>query len=310
MAEVIGATGVPVLSAFGGMGAPTPCTPLYINLGTGDLYAEIGGVVTLIGGAVDYALQVSRGLVSGVSAVYKFGHAPTGVQTTATDIWSRADATPTQQIWIAPTQARVHAIASSSDTDGKTGAPTSAGARTLRVTGLTSWTTAETSETITLDGTTSVNTVNSYVIIHHMRVLTSGTTSINVGTITATAASDATVTAVILPNIGQTEMAIYGIPSTQTFYMTAYGGSINDNTAQSRVDMELLVNETPNSSPLNTRFTVKGHTEIQNSGTSFAQYEFNPYLPIAGPAIIKLQGIASAADLDTSGSFQGYLVTN
>lgn len=257
-----------------------------------------------------YELRVAQGLVSGVLGVYKFGGAPSGIQTTATDVWARADAAATQQIWVAPTQARLHGIASSSDVDGKTGAPTSAGARTIRVYGLTSWTAAETSEVVTLDGTTSVNTVSSYVIIHRMKVLTAGTTSINVGTITATAAVDGSITAVIDIGDGQTEMAIYGIPSVQTFYMTTWGASINDIAAQTRVDLHLEVNESPDVSPLNTRFIRKGDLQIQNSGSSLTVRNYNPYFPIPGPAIIKLQATANAADVDLTGSFQGYLVTN
>ena len=257
-----------------------------------------------------FALQVSRGLVSGITAVNKFGSAPSGIQTSATDIWSRADATPTQQIWVAPTTARIHAIVSSSDLDGKTASPSSVGARTLKIWGLTSWTTAEVNETVTLDGTTSVNTANSYVIIHRMKVLTAGTTAINVGTITATAATDTTITAVILPTDGQTQMAIYGAPSTQTFYLVSYGLSINDSVAQTRVKCTLEVNETPDSSPLNVRFTRKWELQIQNSGTSFANREFEPYIALPGPCIIKVQGTANTPDVDGSAAFNGYLVTN
>lgn len=39
----------------------------------------------------DFKLQVARGLVGGVTGIYKFGAAPFGIQLTATDIWSRAD---------------------------------------------------------------------------------------------------------------------------------------------------------------------------------------------------------------------------
>ena len=116
-------------------------------------------------GQKDYTLEVGRGNVSGVTCVQKFGTAPSGIQTTTTDIWSRADATPTQQIWLAPTAARVHSIVSSSAQDASGGT----GALSIIIYGLQDWNSAESSETVTLTGTTPVNTVNSYVIIHRMK---------------------------------------------------------------------------------------------------------------------------------------------
>lgn len=252
-------------------------------------------------------LEASQGKITGVSAVNKFGQAPSGVQTSLTDIWARADSTPTQQIWLAPTAARVHAIVSSSTSDD--GSPVGVGARTIRVSGLTSWTTAETSEDVTLDGTTPVNTVNSYVIIHRMKVLTSGATSINVGTITATAATDGTITALILPSKGQTQLAIYGIPSIQTLYLTNYDFTIHDTGGTAKaVDVFLVVNENPNVQT--TNFITKINGGVNTAGNSHFVKEYNPYLKIPGPAIIKAQGLSSAADTDCSANFDGYLITN
>lgn len=257
-------------------------------------------------GTRDYGLEVSRGRIAGVTVIEKFGHAPAGVQTTATDIWILADATPTQQIYIAPTAARVHAIVSTSTSDASAGV----GARTVRVSGLTDWDTAEVTETVTMNGTTPVNTANSYVIINRMKVLTSGTTNINVGTITATAATDSTISGIIAIGDGQTQQCIVGIPSTQSLYLLDITGSINDNAAQTRIDLELLVNESPNISPLNILFITKHEMAVQNSGSSFIQMTFPIPFQITGPAIIKLQAVGSAADIDTYAKFTGYLVTN
>lgn len=224
-----------------------------------------------------------------------------------TDIWSRADATPTQQIWLAPTAARVHAIVSSSTSDD--GSPVGVGARTLRVYGLTSWSTAETSEDITLDGTTPVNTVNSYVIIHRMKVLTSGGTSINVGTITATAATDSTVTAVIQPGNGQTEMAIYGVPSTQSAYLFRWNAAIDQSGgATTTVDFRLLVNENPNVQT--TNFIRKDDMALQSTGTSALSRPYVVPPKFTGPCIIKVQAIASAADTDAKSGFDLLVINN
>lgn len=250
-----------------------------------------------------YKMEVSAGTVSGAWALQKFGAAPMGVQTTATDIWSRADSTPTQQIWLAPTAARIHGIRSSDANDD--GNPAGTGARTITVYGLTSWSaSSETSETITTNGTTTVNTSNSYVIIHRMKTATSGTAGPNVGTITAIAATDNTVTAVILPGEGQTEMAIYGIPSTKSLYLDTWCANIDKTTAASAsVDFRLMVNETPDTNP--AVFLRKHDLSLQTSATTQFCRQFLTPLKIAGPAIIKVQGIASSADIDSESSFDG-----
>jgi len=253
----------------------------------------------------DYALRVARGLVSGVSSINKFGSAPNGLQTTPTDIWSRADASATQQIWIAPTQARIHSIVSTSANDD--GSPVGTGARTIRIYGLKTWDLAETSEDITLDGVTSVNTLNSYVIIHRMKVLTSGSTSINVGTITATAITDGTITALILPGEGQTEMAIYGVPSIQSFYLTRWYCGLAK-TSGVDGDFHLLVNESPNVQL--TNFLYKSDLSLQSTGTSSFEKHYDNPIKFSGPCIIKVQGTGSTNDIDSQSGFDGYLIVN
>lgn len=101
-------------------------------------------------------------------------------------IWSNG------ALWLPPTAARVHAIVSSSTDDAAAGT----GARTVRVRGIVANGT-DTTEIVTLNGTTPVNTTNSYVHISELRLLTVGSGATNAGLITATAATDSTVSAAI-----------------------------------------------------------------------------------------------------------------
>lgn len=257
-------------------------------------------------GNYDFKLMVSRGLIPDHYPVTKFGQAPNGVQTSATDIWALANSTPTQQIWVAPTTARVHLVRSSSASDD--GSPAGVGARTIRIWGLTSWNSIEVTEDIVMNGVTDVNTANSYVIINRMKVLTSGATSINVGQIVAVAQTDGTTTAVILAGKGQTQQAIFGMPSTQNLYLDNYGVSLHDTTSSGvKIDAYLMVNENPDVQT--TNFLTKHNFGCTSIGSSSFDYTFGVPYKIEGPAIIKIQGIASANDLDTSASFDGILIT-
>jgi hypothetical protein len=262
----------------------------------------------------NFNLEVAKGKISGHKSVNKFGAAIDGLQTTQTDIWDRADAAATQPIWLPPTAARIHAIESTLVVDSDVGGlnPQSTGARTIRVYGLTSWSTKEVSEVVILDGDDPVNTANSYVIIHRMKVLTAGSGHINAGDITATAAApDSTVTAQISAGQGQTLMAIYGVPSLQIAYMTQLYINMHQNSNPGTVaeaDFHMEVNETPD---VDTLLYLTKHTGgVITSGTTHIVHPFNPPKTISGPAIIKIHGTASSNDLYTSAGFDLILVDN
>lgn len=246
----------------------------------------------------DYALAVARGLIAGISAVNKFGRSTFGTSTK--DLWDQSGG------WTPPTTARIHDIVSTSTDDD--GAPVGLGAQTIRIFGLTAWDAAEVSEDIIMDGTTNVATSNSYVVIHRMKVLTSGASDTNVGTITATAQTDATVTATITAGVGQTRMCIYGIPSTQKLYLTNFQASIGRNVPAANVDVKLEINENPDVQLGN--YIEKHRFGLLGAGSSREIHGFDPYLEIEGPAIIKLTSVSDTASTTADGGFDGYLVDN
>lgn len=261
------------------------------------LVSSSGGILRPQTLGLDYAIPA--GLHPTLTEVHKYGRTNNIDNGVATDIWDGASRGVPILIWVAPTQARTHAIVSTDANDD--GDPVGTGAHTIRVYGLTSWTTPEVSEDITLNGVGAVNTVNDYVCLHRMQVLTKGASGPNVGIITATAATDGTITAQISAGVGQTEMAIYCIPSGTTAYMTMFGFGANAATAAAtRLTSTLLYNPDPANEL--TAFLRKGTLPIPADGVP----TFRPYpvwRPFTGPGILKCQASASANDADGACEF-------
>ncbi len=263
------------------------------------------GVAVTVG---DPRLEIPAGDVDGQASVNKFGRSTNVDDGVSVDIWDRANSSDDQDIWLAPTAARIHTIQSTSANDVTGGT----GANSIQVFYLPDWNTKEASEIVTGNLNAGIIMDNSAVIIHRMKVIPQATsTSINVGTITATAAVDATVTAQIQPDEGQTQMAIYGIPSTQTAYMTGFYGSVlraNLATAEQHADFRLLFNPAPN---LNTVvWQVKHSTGCGTRANSPFRHEYEPYNKFSGPGIFKMQAVGSANNLDISAGFDLILVDN
>lgn len=236
----------------------------------------------------------------------KFGKAPAGVQTTRSDIWPLSNSDADQIVYVAPTEARKVEVWSSSASDAAAGV----GARTLRIFGLSAWNAVETSTDISLDGTTTVTTTTAtFVFINRAKVLTSGATSINVGTININAQVDDSISGIIRAGIGQTQQAIFAIPSIQTYLMNCWYATIEKQQgATGAVAFELLVNENPDVQL--TNFITKNDRGLQANGTSSDTWAFTPAFPIPGPAIIKVGGIASTNDIEATAGFSGHIENN
>lgn len=247
----------------------------------------------------DYGLEIARGNITGQYPVDKFGRAP-DVDTGAADLWGYS---ATQKVWLAPTAARSHNLVSTDANDAAAGT----GLRTCQVYGLQTWASKESSEVVTLNGLSNVALANDYVMIHRIKPLTWGSAGPNVGIITVTAATDNTVTAMVLAGSGQTEMAIFGIPSNQTFYLKSIYLSILKAT-NADADITLLYNSTPDQET--TGFITKMTFGVPQGGNDPAYLMFDPPRKFEGPGILKLQAIASTVNCDLSGGFDGVLIDN
>jgi len=81
-------------------------------------------------------------------------------------------------------------------------------------------------EFVIMNGTTNVPTVNALFRINRMHGHGAGSSNSNVGTISATADTDGTVSAQINPTNGQTQMAVAYVPAGHIGVITNYYGSI------------------------------------------------------------------------------------
>jgi len=256
-------------------------------------------------GARNYAMEVARGNIAGQYPINKFGRTSNADAGDPTDIWDRADTTYDQPLWVQPLAARIHDMVSTSTDDAAAGD----GARTVQVYGLQTWDSKETSEILTLNGTTNVPTAESYVIIHRVKVLTFGIGGPNVGDIKFTAQSDGTVTAMVGAGNGQTLMAIYGVPSTQKIYLNSIFASVNLGAAG--VDSMCILHAHADPTLTQTKGWIVKHTfGLRQSGTSSDSPVFIPPKMISGPTILKMQVESDANNMIVSGSFDGIVIDN
>lgn len=236
----------------------------------------------------DFAVEVSRG-VAHYSAVNKFGKNPDVDTGAPEDIWDGGG------LWVAPTDARLHDIVSTSINDD--GAPVGTGARTLSVEGLdANW--DGISETIVLDGTTNVPTTNTYRRIFRMRVLTAGSGGVNAGIITATAQTDATITAQINIGNNQTLMAIYTVPNAKTGHIKSLFAAIANGTI-TIIDVQMWVRDAENDGA----WMLKHEFSIARNAVATFQHIFDPAKRIESKYDVRLTVITSVNNAVVDGGF-------
>jgi cephalosporin-C deacetylase-like acetyl esterase len=149
---------------------------------------------------------VARNQIAGHSAVTVFGYNG-DVDQTEESVWPDGGTVPH------PTTASVLDIVSTSTDDDAAGT----GARTVFIEGLDNNYNVV-SETVILDGTTAVETVNSYLYVNQFYVATVGSGGANAGEITAKV--DTTLYDLIAVGYNQRTTAHYCVPAGYTAYLT------------------------------------------------------------------------------------------
>lgn len=210
----------------------------------------------------NYFFEISRGNVSGASTITKFGLNDDVDAISAEDIWG------TGGVYVAPTAARIHNIASSSASDTAAGT----GARTVLLRGIDGSYNAV-SETVTLNGVSNVATVNSYFHIHLMQVITGGSGGANAGDITAIAQTDATETCRIPIGLNQSVSSIYMVPVGYKGYIMKCRARMTNGTANSGAIVQLL------NKPFGGVFQLKTQMGLNNAGTSFVCLDYTNSTP-------------------------------
>jgi len=158
--------------------------------------------VTVQGAYEPFDLQVSRGQIMGHQTLSLFGY-QAAVGNTSIPVWENATA------YTYPTSASTMTVVSTSTSDD-----TSA---KILISGLDA-NFATISETIALNGTTGVTTVNSYFRINSLLMTSPGTSqTTNVGTITVKQSSN--ILAQINAGIGKSQSTVYTVPAGYTFYL-------------------------------------------------------------------------------------------
>jgi len=240
---------------------------------------------------------IALGEVDGSATFNVFGKNPDLNADTEETLWNQGG------IYAFPTAARIHSIVSTdADDDGN---PAGNGARTVYIEGLDS-SFDIISETKTLEGLTPVATSNSYLRVHRLVVMTSGSSGTNEGTITATAAVDATVSAAITPGDGQQSQLVFTVPNEKKAVLASlfwcYAHKEDLSPSEEIIKLKLKIR------PFGMSWRTLADTSIDGKASSWSTYTFQAPLVFDPKTDIKIEGTASADTLQASGTMDLFLI--
>jgi hypothetical protein len=248
--------------------------------------------------SINTELALAAGLFTGFSIVNKFGRNPDIDQGTLPE-----DICGAGGVYVGfPTgAAELVRVVSSSANDAAAGS----GARTIIITGLDANYNVQ-NETITLNGTTPVASVNTFSRVHTARISTSGSSNaaFNAGTITISHnTTTANVFAVMQIGYNQTQESAYTIPAGYTGYLTRIHGGIRGATAAS-ADISIWVRNFGESPRLRRPTSVNQGGELDDNILG------GLILPEKADIVMRCTSVSATNNSDVVVGYDMYLVKN
>jgi hypothetical protein len=179
------------------------------------------------------------------------------------------------------------------DDDGGTGA------KTIIVHGLdTNW--DEVSETVTMNGTASVETSTAFLRVFRAQAGITGTDEVNAGLISINDNADVVTLAEIVAGRGQTQMAMWTVPADHTLFITQLNASESAGKS-TRIRLYSIDRSIANQS-----FRLKDEL-VASAGDSGREYKLP--LKFTEKTDIEVRGEAAVAGGNVNAGFEGYYET-
>lgn len=239
--------------------------------------------------AQDFFLEVARGNISGMSSVQKFGRNNDIDSAAEEDVWAGGGS----RAYLS--SAETMDVSSTSTNDD--GSPGGTGARTMVIEGLDS-SYDEISETVTLDGTTTVVTSNSYLRVHRCYIATAGSVGTNDGDIMIdpTTSGSGSRQAFIASGDGQTLISHYTIPNGKTGYMV--GGQLSVAASPGSTGVKQALTRMFKR-PENGAWRLQADFGMRSDGTSVAP-DINYTVPLKFDAKTDIKWVANVDNNNTA----------
>ncbi len=236
-----------------------------------------------------FGLMSAMGVIADIISFEKFGRNPTAG--TGDDIWAN------DGVWTpAATAAKIN-VSSSSVNDTAAGT----GARTIYIEGLNGDYDI-TSETLSLNGTSAVETVNSYLNIHRGYVVTAGSGGALAGDITGVSQASGTPTLFkMLQTAAQTNLAMYIVPRNYSLYVKNIGVAFQSTNVNGTADITIRAK------PFGGVYRTRGNFAL-STGVGNVEHDYNYQLVFPEKTAIKFTCVTASHTADVCVYGTGFLV--